>query len=126
MRALKLAARLFPMTRDDVRTLVLGFPDTAEGTSYGYPSYKAAGKFFTRVRDSDESLVVYVDSIDERELLIEMDPETFHLTDHYKSYPIVLARIATVDPKWVRAMLARRWRALVPKKLSKAHPQIGA
>ena len=81
------------MTRDEIRALVLALPETEEGTSWGYPSFKAGGKFLTRVRDEDDSIVVYVPSIDERGMLIEAEPQTFHLTDHYRSYPIVSARM---------------------------------
>jgi hypothetical protein len=35
------------MTRDEVHTLVMSFPETEEGTSYGKPAFKAFGKFFT-------------------------------------------------------------------------------
>lgn len=108
------------MTRDEIRALVLALPETEEGTSWGHPSFKAGGKFLTRIRDEDDSIVVYVPSIDERDMLIEAEPDTFHLTDHYRSYPIVLARIATVDPAWLKACLTQRWRRVVSKKSVKA------
>lgn len=115
------------MTRDEIRTLVLALPETEEGTSYGYPSFKTGGKFLTRIRDEDDSIVVYVPSIDERDMLIEAEPHTFHLTDHYRSYPIVLARIASVDKAWLQGALRRRWRRVAPKKAVKAwdaeHPR---
>jgi len=117
------------MTREEVRALILSLPDTEEGTSYGYPSFKAGGKFLTRIRDEDDSLVVYVPSTDERDMLIEAEPQTFHLTDHYRSYPIVLARIAGVDAAWLKAHMIRRWRRVASRKAVKAwdaeHPREG-
>jgi len=116
------------MTRDEVRALLFALPGVEDGTSYGEPSFrisggKAAGRFLTWLRPQlDDSLVVHLDSFDERELLIAMDPATFHFTDHYRDHPIVLARIATVDPEWLRVMMARRWRKAAPKSLSRAHP----
>lgn len=111
------------MTHDEVRALILSFPEVEDGVSYGEPSFKAAGKFFTWLRPQlDDSIVVHLDNLDERELLIEMDPETFHFTAHYQDHPIVLARLATVDPDWLRARLAWRWRKQAPKSLSKRHP----
>ena len=98
---------------------MLSFPGAEEGTSYGYPSYKVAGKFFTRLRDEDDSLVMIVGSIDERDMLLAADPSVFHITDHYKNYPDVLVRIAKIDAKTLRGMLERRWRAIAPKKLTK-------
>lgn len=66
------------MTHDDVRALLLSFPGVEDGVSYGEPSFKVAGKFFTWMRPAlDDSIVVHLDNLDERELLIEMDPATF-------------------------------------------------
>ena len=31
--------------------------------------------------------MLFVGSIDERDMLIEADPALFHITDHYKNYP---------------------------------------
>jgi hypothetical protein len=46
------------VTYDEMKAIVLSFPGTEEGTSYGKPSFKAYGKFFTRLRESDQSLVL--------------------------------------------------------------------
>ncbi len=107
------------MTYDEVKAMVLSFPETSEGASYGMPAFKIAGKFFTRLRSEDDSLVLTGVTFDEREMLMEAEPQTFHLTDHYRGYPTVLARIATLDPGTLRAFLERRWRAVAPKKLVK-------
>ena len=107
-----------------LKKMVLSFPGAEESTSYGYPSYKVAGKFFTRLRDEDNSLVMIVGSIDERDMLLAANPSVFHITDHYKNYPDVLVRIAEIDAKMLRGMLERRWRTIAPKKLKKppSHP----
>ena len=106
------------MTRDEVRALLLSFPGVEDGVSYGEPSYKVAGKFFTWMRPRlDDSIVVHLGNRDERDLLVEMDPATFHFTDHYCDHPIVLARIASVDPTWLRAALERRWRRVAPRRM---------
>ena len=109
------------MTPADLRAMILTFPQTEAGTSHGKPSFKAAGRFFTRLRAEDDSLVVYVDSLDHRDMLLEAEPATFHLTDHYRNYPIVLARMTTVDPVWLRKTLEKRWLKIVPKSLSKTY-----
>jgi hypothetical protein len=105
------------MTYDEVKAMVLAFPEAEEGTSYGQPAFKVAGKFFTRLRQEDDSLVLIGVEFDEREMLMEAEPGTFHLTDHYKNYPTVLARIGSIDPGSLRGFLERRWRAVAPKKL---------
>lgn len=103
------------MTRDEAHAIIMAFPETEEGVSYSQPSYKAFGKFLSRLRKEDDSLVLMV-SFDEREMLMEADPATFHLTPHYQKYPCVLARISGLEPDQLRSFLDRRWRKVAPKK----------
>src|SRR5580658_8699169 len=104
------------MTPDEVDAIVMSFPGAERGMSYGQPSYKVNGKFFTRLRKEDASLVLPEVAFDEREMLIEAEPETFHFTAHYKDYPAVLARMASLHPGSFRNFLERRWRKIAPKK----------
>ncbi len=105
------------VTAAELKRIALSFPGVAEGTSYGKPSYLLAKKFFTRLRSEDNSIVLIVSSMDERDMLLESDPALFHITAHYKDYPSVLVRMEEADSETVRAMLERRWRVLAPKKL---------
>jgi len=108
------------MTYEELKAMALAFPQTEEAMSYGKPSFKAFGKFLTRLRREDQSLVLHC-TFDEREMLMEAEPQTFHLTPHYKDYPCVLARIASVDPGTVRGFLERRLRACAPKTFLKQY-----
>ncbi|MDP3491290.1 MAG: MmcQ/YjbR family DNA-binding protein, partial [Phenylobacterium sp.] len=86
------------MTEAEIRAIILAFPGAEEGTSYGLPSFKVRGRFFTRLRAEDASLVLSDVGFDEREMLMAAEPATFHLTPHYQNYPTVLARIESLDP----------------------------
>ena len=108
------------MTGDEVREICLSFPGVSEGTSYGRPSFLVNKKFLTRLRAEDASVVLMEVGFDERELLVEAEPETFHFTAHYRDYTAVLARIATLHPGSFRNLLERRWRKIAPKGLVKA------
>ncbi|HRD46964.1 MAG TPA: MmcQ/YjbR family DNA-binding protein [Caulobacter sp.] len=108
------------MTREEFAAIALSFPGAEEGTSYGMPAFKVRGKFFTRVRAEDDSAVLMDVSFDERDMLMEVEPQTFHITPHYKDYPSVLARLATLDPAQLRGFLDRRWRKLATKTMIKA------
>ena len=113
------------MTLDEMREIVLGFPGAVEGASYGQPSFLVNKKFFTRLRREDQSLVLLDVSHDEREMLIEAEPATFHFTAHYKDYPAVLARMSSLHPGSFRNFLDRRWRRIAPKKLVKERDAAG-
>jgi hypothetical protein len=108
------------MTREEFAAIALSFPGVAEGTSYGMPSFLLRGKFFTRVRHEDDSAVIQEVPVDERDLLIEAEPQTFHFTKHYDGYPIVLARLSGLDPDQLRGFLERRWRKMATKTMQKA------
>jgi hypothetical protein len=109
------------MTWEDLRAIALAFPGVEEGTSYGTPAFKVNGKFLTRLRSEDDSVVLVDVGFDEREMLMEAEPQTFHITPHYQNYPSVLARLASVDPGTLRNLFERRWRNVAPKKLVKAY-----
>ena len=108
------------MTKDEFRDIALSFPGVEEGMSYGQPAFKVNGKFLTRVRKEDDSAVLVEVGFDEREMLIEAEPATFHITPHYKDYPSVLARLETLHPGSLKAFLERRWRKAAPKAAVKA------
>ena len=108
------------MTWEEVRAIALSFPEVEESTSYGTPAFKVKGKFLTRLRPEDDSLVLVDVPFDEREMLIAAEPATFHTTPHYKDYPSVLARLDTLHPGSLRNFLERRWRNVAPKRLVKA------
>jgi len=111
------------MTREEVHALVMSLPGIEEGTRYGKPAYKLNGKFFTRMRVVDESIALKMD-FDTREIMMEVDPQTFFLTDHYRPWPYVLAWIEHIEPDQLRAFLTKTWREQAPAKLRKAHPEM--
>ncbi|MDB5481833.1 MAG: hypothetical protein JWO83_2886 [Caulobacteraceae bacterium] len=111
------------MTTEEMRDICLSFPGVTEGTSYGRPSFLVNKKFLTRVRDEDNSVVLLEVGFDEREMLMEAEPATFHITPHYKDYPSVLARLETIDSGSLRNFIERRWRKLSPKKVVKAYDE---
>jgi hypothetical protein len=108
------------VTAAQLKKIALGFPEAHEKPSYGKPSFFIAKKFFTRLRGEDNSIVMVVDGMDSRDMMLELDPKTYHITDHYKDYPAVLVRMERISVDELRIMLERRWRRIAPKKLVKA------
>jgi hypothetical protein len=108
------------LTKVQMKKIVLSFPGTHEQPSYGKPAFFVEKKFFTRYRDEDDSMVLFVDSIDERDMLLEADAKLFHITDHYRDYPTVLARLAKLDAKTLHGFLERRWQRTASKTLKKS------
>ena len=107
------------MTADEMEAIVMSFPGVEKGKSYGSPAYLLNGKFFTRLRRDDQSMVLMEVSLDEREMLMEAEPATFHFTAHYRDYPCVLARIGDLHPGSLKNFLDRRFRKIAKKSAVK-------
>lgn len=90
-------------------------PEVERSTWFGTPSLKVRGKSFTRLKDADT--LVLVCPLEEKEFLIEHEPEIFFETDHYKGWPAVLARLSKMDRAMLRHRLEQAWRIKAPKKL---------
>lgn len=99
--------------------LGLGLPGVVESTSWGQPTLKAHGKLWVWWSPHEDAPVFKV-AFEEREILLDAEPETFFVTPHYKSHPLVLVRPARLDLAWARHNLMRVWREQAPKKLLKA------
>ena len=60
------------------------------------------------------TLVVRV-GFEERAYLLEDAPDTYYLTDYYRSHPVVLVRLSRIDRDALRDLLSVSWRLTVAK-----------
>ena len=102
-----------------VKAVGLTFPDVEAVIRYdGSPVLKARGCFMAGLASHESaepgSLVVRV-NLDERAYLLEDAPETYYVTDYYRTYPLVLVRLAQVDRAALHDLLAVSWRLTVAK-----------
>lgn len=102
----------------DARRLLLGLPGIVPGRSYGMPSFLLDGRFFARFRDDDTVLVLQLGTIAERDVLMDLDPDAFFFTEHYRNYPAVLIRLAEV-PKPLLVDVVKEARRQVDAKRRK-------
>jgi hypothetical protein len=100
--------------------LGLGLPGVEETTSWGQPVLKAHARLWVWWSPHADAPVFKV-PFEEREMLVEVDPDTFFLTPHYKGHQLVLVRPEKLDLEWAKANLIRVWRAQAPKRVLKAY-----
>jgi hypothetical protein len=103
------------VTFEAMRRLALALPRVEEGTCYGTPAWRVAGRLFARLRE-DGALVLRTD-LDERQRLMSADPGAFYVTDHYVAYPWVLVRLPNVGRERLRALMKSAWQRSAPKTL---------
>jgi len=106
---------------ETLRRIALSMPGVEEGTSYGTLAFRVGGKLLARLYQDGKSVVVRVD-FGEREILMEGEPDTFYITEHYRNYPMMLARLATLHPDELRRLLIQTWQKPAPKRIAQPKP----
>ena len=111
-----------------VRIVGLTLPGVEAATKYdGSPVLRFGGSFMaglaTHPSAEPDTLVVRA-GYEEREWLIEDAPETYYLTDYYRSYPLVLVRLSRVEPDALHDLLSVSWR-MTTSKARRRRPPLG-
>lgn len=100
-----------------VVNIALGFPGTEATRSYGTPALKVKGKILARLRSEAEGgLALRCDPVD-RHMLMQADPDTFYVTDHYLNYPMVLVDLLRVRWDAMPGIIEQAWRLVAPARL---------
>jgi hypothetical protein len=94
-------------------------PEVVEDIWFRTPALKVRGKAFVRLKEDGQSVVFLLESVAEQEILTEAQPEIYFITDHYKGWPAVLARLAKLRAPECRFRLERAWRLKAPRTLVK-------
>jgi hypothetical protein len=119
------ATRRQKATFDAVRRIGLCLPDVEEGTMYGSPALKVRGKLLAcmAVHKSAEpdTLAVRID-FSQRDELIDADPKTYYLTEHYVDYPVVLVRLSRIRTDALSDLLSAAWRFVSARKAAPRRP----
>src|SRR4029450_9648038 len=96
--------------------LALRLPGGTTGTSYGTPALHIRKRFLARLKEDGETMAIKLDYSD-REVLLELDPTAFYLTDPYRPYPAILVRLKEVPVSLIEQVLEKAWRFQAPKSL---------
>ena len=84
-------------------------PDVEVTTAWNTPALKVRGRMFVCLASNKaaepDTLVVMMDFA-QRDALVEEDPKTYYLKEHYVGYPCVLVRLARVHPDALRDLVA--------------------
>ncbi len=98
-------------------------PDVEVTTTWRQPTLKVQGKMFVCIAShksaEPNTLVVMMDFAD-RDALIEDDPDTYYLKEHYLNYPCVLVRLSRVHPDALRDLVTGAHRYVTGKMRKKS------
>ena len=106
---------------DVVRELALSFPEVEASTS-GRVAFSVRGKGFAweaRERDGG-GLAVRVDR-EEKDLILDADPDVYFTSPHYRGFPAVQIRVEAIGREELHARLEDAWLIQAPKRLAAAY-----
>ena len=104
-------------------------PDVDVTTAWGQPSLKVRGRMFVCVashKSAEPNTLVVMMDLAARDALVEDDPGTYYLKEHYVNHPCVLVRLSRVRADALRDLVtgAHRFMSSVtrtrPTRSSKA------
>jgi hypothetical protein len=99
------------------------FPGVELDTSYGTPAIKVKGKFMARLRSEAEGWLAIRCDFLARDMLLQAAPDVFHLTDHYRSYPMILVDLVKIRQPALLDILEQAWRMTASKKLIREYDE---
>ena len=102
---------------DEVVAIGTKLPEVEESTWFRTPALKVRGKSLCRMKEDDETLVVRVLDLEDKEALLQAEPGVLFTTPHYDGYAFVLVRLAAVEEEMLAEMLEDAWRCMAPKRL---------
>lgn len=100
--------RAQPLSFDDVWRVGLTLPDVEQGTAWGVPALRAAGKVLAcvaRHRSAEPDSLIVMLPVESREALIAEQPDVYYVTEHYVPHNCVVARLSRLRKDALRDLL---------------------
>jgi hypothetical protein len=83
-------------------------PDVVEGTAWGVPALRADGRMICCTaahRDAERDTLVVMVPFEQRDALVEEEPDVYYLKPHYVAHPCVLVRLGAIRDDALRDLL---------------------
>ena len=96
------------LSKTEARKIMLAMNGASEALYFGKPSVFYADNFVGRVHDKEDAVALRVGTIEMRDVMLEAEPKLFYITDHYKPWPMLLARLKNLDRTTLKELVAAR------------------
>ena len=108
------------LTKAEARKIALSFPGTSEGPYFNKPAIFIGETFLTRVHQKEDAMVLAIGSMEMRDVMLEAEPKLFYITEHYRNFPYLLARLSKLDRATLKDLLSARVLRIEAKTRKKA------
>jgi hypothetical protein len=100
------------LSRAEARKIMLAVEGTSEGPYFGRPSVFYGESFVGRVHDKEDAVALRVGTIEMRDVMLEAEPKLFYITDHYKPWPMLLARLSVLTKAVLKELVLARMKEI--------------
>ena len=104
------------LTKAEARRIILSIPGTDERIWFNQPSVFIHDRFLPKTHHKESAVTLQVGSIEMRDMMLEAEPKLFYITDHYRNFPFILARLSALTPKILKEMVVARAAQLAENK----------
>src|SRR3954447_26749975 len=91
-----------------VEAIGRGLPDVEVTTAWGQPALKVHGKMFVCMaahKSAEPNSLIVMMAFADRDALVEEEPVTYYLKEHYRNHPCVLVRLNRIDVDALRDLV---------------------
>ena len=106
-----------------VEAIGRALPDVEVTTAWGQPALKVHGRMFVCIashKSAEPNSLVVMMAFADRDALIEDDPATYYLKEHYASHPCVLVRLIRIRLDALRDLVVGAHRFVTVQMRSKS------
>ena len=106
-----------------VEAIGRSLPDVEVTTAWGQPALKVHGKMFVCIashKSAEPNSLVVMMAFADRDALVEDDPATYYLKNHYLNYPCVLVRLTRIHRDALRDLVVGAHRFINSQRRSKS------
>jgi len=119
------------LSKAEARKIMLSIPGTDERLWFNQPSVFIHDRFLAKTHHKEDAVTLQVGSMEMRDMMLEAEPKLFYITDHYRNFPFVLARLSALTPTLLKQLIAGRAAQLAEgadkvKKRKKPLRKVGA
>lgn len=102
---------------------MLAIPGTDERLWFNEPSVFIHDRFLAKLHKTEEAVTLQVGSMEMRDMMLEAEPKLFYITDHYRKFPFLLARLSALDAATLKSLLTGRAAQLAAMPPIKRRPK---
>jgi hypothetical protein len=115
------------LTKDEAWKIILAVPGAQNRLWFNQPSGFLHDRFLAKVHHKEPAVTLQVGSMEMRDMMLEAELKLFYITEHYRNFPFILARLSALTPNLLKELIAGRAAHLAetpPKKTRKAAKKV--